>query len=154
MKVLQVQTWICTETNILQTIVNTCRCFHLFFKACTRGYVVNSCLANPDNEAVSHPATSSTNLWASWGVVMLETNILYDRYQLWHLLIYFMLQFTLEEELCFNTNRNCNLFSKMPTKWVLFLYLLVLVGLLCYLYARNATSTMQLGIQWFERGFW
>ena len=152
MKVLQVQTWICTETNILQTIVNICWCFHLFFKACTRGYVVNSCLANPDNEAVSYPATSSTNLWASWGAVM--PNILYDRYQLWHLLIYFMLQFTLEEELWFNTNWNCNLFSKMPTKWVLFLYLLVLVGLLCYLYACNATSTMQLGIQWFERGFW
>ena len=32
------------------------------FKAYTKGYVVNSCLANPDNEAVSHSATCSTNL--------------------------------------------------------------------------------------------
>ena len=46
----------------LQTIVNTCWCFHLFIKACTKGSVVNSCLANPDNEAVSHPVTSSTKL--------------------------------------------------------------------------------------------
>ena len=36
----------------------------IIFKACTRGYVVNSCLApplNPDSEAVSHLATCSTN---------------------------------------------------------------------------------------------
>ena len=46
------------------------QCFHLSFKACTKGYVVNSCLANPDNEAVSHSATCSTNfLRASWGAV-------------------------------------------------------------------------------------
>ena len=38
----------------LQTIVNTWQHFHLFFKACTKRYVVNPCLANPDNEAVSH----------------------------------------------------------------------------------------------------
>ena len=56
----------------LQTIVNKCWCFHLFFKVCTKGYVVNSYLANPDNEAVSYSATSSTNSWASWGAVMLE----------------------------------------------------------------------------------
>ena len=56
----------------LQTIVSTCWYFHLFFKACTKGYVVNSYLANPDNEAVSHSATSSTNSWASWGAVTLE----------------------------------------------------------------------------------
>ena len=31
----------------------------LLFKACTKEYVVNSCLANPDNEAVSHSATCS-----------------------------------------------------------------------------------------------
>ena len=37
------------------------QCFLLFFKACTKGCVVNSCLANPDNEAVSHSATCSTN---------------------------------------------------------------------------------------------
>ena len=37
----------------LQTIVNTWQHFHLF-KACTKHYVVNSCLANTDNEAVSH----------------------------------------------------------------------------------------------------
>ena len=58
----------------LQTIVNT---WQRFLKACTKCYVVNSCLApplNPDNEAVSHSATCSTNLlWASWGVVMLST---------------------------------------------------------------------------------
>ena len=41
------------------------------FKACTKRYVVNSCLANPDNESVSHSATWSTNLWASWDAVML-----------------------------------------------------------------------------------
>ena len=35
-----------------------------------KDYVVNSCLANPDNEAVSHSEACSTNLWASWGVVM------------------------------------------------------------------------------------
>ena len=32
------------------------------FKACTKEYVVNSCLANPDNEAVSLSATCTTNL--------------------------------------------------------------------------------------------
>jgi len=44
----------------------------LFFKACTKGYVVNTYLANSDNEAVSHSATCSTNLGVSWGVVMLD----------------------------------------------------------------------------------
>ena len=32
-------------------------------------------LANPDNEAVSHSAISSTNLWASWGAVMNRLNM-------------------------------------------------------------------------------
>jgi len=45
------------------------------FKACTKEYVVNSCLANPDNEAVSHSATCSTNLRASWGAVMLDKDV-------------------------------------------------------------------------------
>ena len=41
---------------------NTWQHFHLFYKACTKGYAANSCLANPDNEAVSHSITCSTNL--------------------------------------------------------------------------------------------
>ena len=45
----------------LQTIANTWQHFHLFFKDCTKEYLVNSCLANPDNEAVSHSATCSTS---------------------------------------------------------------------------------------------
>jgi len=46
----------------LQTKVNMWQHFHLFFKACTKGYAANSCLANPDNEAGSHSTTCSTNL--------------------------------------------------------------------------------------------
>ena len=33
----------------LQTIVNTWQHLHLFFKVCTKGYVVNSCLTPPLN---------------------------------------------------------------------------------------------------------
>ena len=33
-----------------------------FIKACSKGFVVKPYLANPDNEAVSHSATCSTNL--------------------------------------------------------------------------------------------
>ena len=48
---------------------------HFHFKASTKGYVVNSCLApplNPDGEAVSHSPTCSNNLLSvSWGAVML-----------------------------------------------------------------------------------
>ena len=36
-------------------------CFVSQAKACTKRYVVNSCLANPDNEAVIHSATCTTN---------------------------------------------------------------------------------------------
>ena len=46
----------------LQTIVNMWQHFHLFFKACTKGYVVYSCLAGPDKEAVIHSATCTTKL--------------------------------------------------------------------------------------------
>ena len=61
----------------LQTIVNTWQCFHLFLKACTKGYVVNSCLAPPLNPAVSHSATCSTNLLCAWGAVTLVLFIFY-----------------------------------------------------------------------------
>ena len=43
----------------LQTKANTWQHFHLFLKACTKGYVVNSCLANPDNEAVAIQQTAA-----------------------------------------------------------------------------------------------
>ena len=46
----------------LKRIVHTWQHFHLFFKACTKDYVVNLCLANPDNEAaIQQPAAQTYN---------------------------------------------------------------------------------------------
>ena len=59
----------------LQTRVNTLQHFHLFLnflRLVLKGCVVNSCLANPDNEQWAIQQTAATNLWASWGAVMLE----------------------------------------------------------------------------------
>ena len=51
------------------------QCYHLFLKPVLEVmYIVNSCLANPDNISVSHSTICNTNLlWASWGVVMLDS---------------------------------------------------------------------------------
>ena len=49
----------------LQTIVNTWQHFHLFSKACTKGYIVNSCLApplNPDERIISNKLWPSSEL--------------------------------------------------------------------------------------------
>ena len=58
----------------LQTIVNTWQCF---LKACTKGYVVNSCLVPPlntDNEAVSHSATAALTSYEHLGVWLCSFN--------------------------------------------------------------------------------
>ena len=43
-----------------------------------KDYVVNLCLANPDSEAVSHSEICSTNLWASWGAIMINFFIIWS----------------------------------------------------------------------------